>query len=117
MSFHSKDSQVGIKIHKEIQNLHFEFLEKFPISDAPQYCGKDEILIEFKNMFDFWWSKHRDIGGPNELQDKVKNDNDEINIAFNVNKQVEMRVLGLYDQLTEMGLKEEFNEFKKYHKD
>ena len=117
MSFHIKDSQIVIKIHQEIQNLNLEFLEKFPISDTPQFGSKNKLFIEFKNMFEFWWSKHRDVGGPNELKDKLKNNNDEINIVLNVNKQIEMKVIGLYDQIKEMGLIEEFNEFKKYHKD
>ena len=114
MRFHSKDSPVGIKINQEIENLHSEFLEKFPISDTPQFASsKNEVFIEFKNMLEFWWSKHRDVGSPNELQDKLKNNNDEINIVLNVNKQIEMKIMGLYDQLTKLGLIEEFNEFIK----
>ncbi len=116
MKLYNVSPLLGIKIQTEIDNLHSEFLEKFPITDTPKMCSKERILIEFKNMFDFWWSKSRNIhDNPNKLNDEIKNNNDEINIALFINRQVEMKVIGLWDQLNNMGLKEEYKEFvKKY---
>lgn len=113
MKLYNVSPLLGIKIQTEIHNLHSEFLEKFPITDTPKMCNKERILIEFKNMFDFWWSKSRNIH--DNLNDQINNNNDEINIGLFINRQVEMKVIGLWDQLNNMGLKEKYKEFvKKY---
>jgi uncharacterized protein (DUF2344 family) len=91
-------------IYKQIEkNLISLFHIECPEKNNSIMTKKDDVLKEFKKWMDFWVSKNPHITDPNIDMNKNK-------LLF-IKKQIcEMKIVGIFKELEEIGLCKEFKE-------
>ncbi len=91
-------------IYKQIEkNLISLFHIECPEENNSIMTKKDDVLKEFKKWMDFWVSKNPHITDPNIDMNKNK-------LLF-IKKQIcEMKIVGIFKELEEIGLCKEFKE-------
>lgn len=93
-------------IYKQIEkNLISLFDIECPEENNSIMTKKDDVLKEFKKWMDFWVSKNPHITDPNIDMNNNKN-----KLLF-IKKQIcEMKIVGIFKELEEIGLCKEFKE-------
>ena len=87
-------------IHQIENNLNSLFDKECPLKEKSIMTNKDDVLVEFKKWYDFWYSKRPEMKNPN-----INNNTKLLLIKMQI---CDNRILGIIKELKNIGLYEDF---------